>query len=1290
MPVDLTTRATQLIDAENRRDERVVALARLLSIAVQIEPELVRTIRLKLLPHADAGVEADLWFGPLVAARDPGGLSFLPDVAELLRRQLAEPRYQAQRADARQLITSLHAGHSPMLRLEEAATYFSVDGDYRRMEEELGRAFAALDRSSDDVIARWVARTLPRMPEAVRSSEPAIALARRTAQRLGGVRVRGVIEADEPGADWDVQLLTRLPRVRVGLRLTSAGLEISHPPSTDVVNGIEVPHTDPLVLEIATPAMDGLRSQRVTWKPNTTTTVAVNLGPQLTLTTATGDSQTLRVDTLGRAPTLYAPGAGSAHDVIAREADALGWWVCWSFPELLARAGEPEADAYLPGPDATNSDTLTQPSPVNISSFEDHTRLAVELRSALIAHDVLRASVWIDQRVAAGKAPDAQRRDFRATPYPGLRSFEVDEAPIFFGRSRQIEAMRDILFRTRRLLVSGKNGVGRASLLRAGFLASLQPGFPDRGTRWVPLLLRPAGPFVDETVRALSSLSPDTNLVVVLDQFEEIFRRPGLAGAQETWDQFQHVVDRGPQNVYVVVSVRSDFLPDVLKLDRFASYFEASQFEVPALTRSGMRDAIVQPARSVDGEVEEALVGGLLEVIEGERDSLPLLQYTLSRIWTLARERSLEHPRMTVELYESIAGIGAIQVDAEEAFGELPPEAQLIAERMFRRLTEVTERTPATLADIAAITGAPPQRLAVVVDAFRRRHFVLPPSEVPLTAETMLDIVHPLLIRKWERLHEWTIDESKMAAIYRDLLGMLPRWQSDPAAVTWSSNFRMNVREWQESNPNAAWAERYGGRFDAVTAFVAGMTERQRGEPHARPTFDYTYYVSYAHQDRDDALTRLLDRLRDEVRKRTGEDPDRVEFRDSASRQATSLPAVLGSVLQRSAVMLSIVSPAYFGSTWTGREVQFVDQYRGGLKGAVVPLVWQPVGEMPGVFSELAAFELPDSYRSAATRVLGAQSRREREFASLIANLAGTIVDLAARARKLATVSDPAPDFQNIGSAWESVQPNPFTGFRPSGADAASFVEQAEVPPQRPPASRGTGSRGSVPFDAHRHQAAVVGADIICFLPHLSAALRQDIVNASLLAQLVAKKKVDPDSAETAAQWSREYLDVLSKVGFAVQESGTSEYSSTVDAYAAHEAVREVAGRVFSRSPEALRVVNHAIGSLAQMPDDSPWLTVFNRESHRRSLTRFRILLADSESQGLSLSLLTFSLTSNSTITQVLFFRIQKGDSQLRYETARMAINEQILLAVRDAMARKVERFQLDFVAGLDDDSRLA
>ena len=91
-------------------------------------------------------------------------------------------------------------------------------------------------------------------------------------------------------------------------------------------------------------------------------------------------------------------------------------------------------------------------------------------------------------------------------PYPGLRSFEPGEGEIFFGRDRNVEAVRDLLTKNRVVAVLGGSGSGKSSLLRAGLLPFLNTKrrIPGRIGNWYSAEFRPRTDPLRELASALA------------------------------------------------------------------------------------------------------------------------------------------------------------------------------------------------------------------------------------------------------------------------------------------------------------------------------------------------------------------------------------------------------------------------------------------------------------------------------------------------------------------------------------------------------------------------------------------------------------------------------------------------------------------------------------------------------------------------------------------------------------------------------------------------------------------
>lgn len=67
--------------------------------------------------------------------------------------------------------------------------------------------------------------------------------------------------------------------------------------------------------------------------------------------------------------------------------------------------------------------------------------------------------------------------------YPGVKPFSTDERNLFFGRDRDIDDLLDLLWLEKLVVLFGKSGYGKSSLINAGLL-------PELAKDAVPLVVR--------------------------------------------------------------------------------------------------------------------------------------------------------------------------------------------------------------------------------------------------------------------------------------------------------------------------------------------------------------------------------------------------------------------------------------------------------------------------------------------------------------------------------------------------------------------------------------------------------------------------------------------------------------------------------------------------------------------------------------------------------------------------------------------------------------------------------
>jgi WD40 repeat protein len=356
-------------------------------------------------------------------------------------------------------------------------------------------------------------------------------------------------------------------------------------------------------------------------------------------------------------------------------------------------------------------------------------------------------------------------------------------------------------------------------------------------------------------------LPKDYNLLILADQFEEIFRFT-LGLNQGEADSFVALLlaaaKQREQHIYVVITMRSDFIGDCARFPGLPEAVNEAQFLTPRLTREQSREAIEGPARVFGGAIELALVNRLLNDMGTIPDQLPLMQHALMRMWTRAvnagkaqvigplpdspGETSGENTApitLTLDDYVKIGGLSeALSNHANEAYNELEERDKQVAQILFRVLTERGPdrsdlRRPTRFGTVVNIVAAGKSteeasaHVKRVVEAFRRsdRSFITPAEGRPLEDFIFLDISHESLIRRWDRLNLWAKEEAYAADTYRELLPPSLRWQERKGGMwkalggLWRGQDLRRARTWRKQ-VSTAWSALYGGDFCAVEKFI--------------------------------------------------------------------------------------------------------------------------------------------------------------------------------------------------------------------------------------------------------------------------------------------------------------------------------------------------------------------------------------------------------------------------------------------------------------------------------------
>jgi WD40 repeat protein len=413
--------------------------------------------------------------------------------------------------------------------------------------------------------------------------------------------------------------------------------------------------------------------------------------------------------------------------------------------------------------------------------------------------------------------PEATLEDFDPTlfpelrdedcPYLGLDAFREKNRGVFFGRQSRIREMIDHLKEKRLLAVVGLSGSGKSSIVLAGLVPKLKDGAIEGSEKWhyyrpvVPgsnPLRNVASVIGSEAGQSARSTEQETrNLgespshlikmmeglegvgVLIIDQFEEIFtlcQDDAIRRAFITY--LQRVLDQPEPRHRVILTMRSDFEELLPRLSEFYSLFESSKFDLPPMSASELREAIEEPAKLVGLRFEEGVVDALLRDLLGEPAGLPLLQFTLLKLWD-NRQRN----RVTMDAYRRLGGgRQALERSAEEFYGQLLPEDQNRARYIFMRMVRPREKgLEVTSERIQRKTLYPTRGERKAIDQVLDK--LVASRLVRLTKgdkrdDDQLEVAHEALVRNWDRLDEWVRSEREKIRSRIRLTSAAEQWKA--------------------------------------------------------------------------------------------------------------------------------------------------------------------------------------------------------------------------------------------------------------------------------------------------------------------------------------------------------------------------------------------------------------------------------------------------------------------------------------------------------------------------------
>ncbi len=246
-----------------------------------------------------------------------------------------------------------------------------------------------------------------------------------------------------------------------------------------------------------------------------------------------------------------------------------------------------------------------------------------------------------------------------------------------------------------------------------------------------------------------------------------------------------------------------------------------------------------------------------------------------------------------------------------------------------------------------------------------------------------------------------------------------------------------------------------------------------------------------------------------------------------------------------------------------------------------------------------------------------------------------------------------------------------------STAELLAHVDSLELAEPKLPEGRTMRSLGVECAD--KTQAAyVAGGSIVAFTANVQRQPKQDILDATLLAQLNSNKLFDRETQ--IDKWYDNYVKVLGNIGFAMQSYNFSQYHSGGSSLKMDKAILEIMKAAATGS--GMTTLIATLDSLEKMADNDGAITLFETNSSSNKMGNFQLVLCDQKEgdHEVNFTFGFFYFSADKQVTRFLWFSWSSSSINLNTGSTNVTLNEKIYSTVRAKITEKLEKKAGNFV----------
>lgn len=214
----------------------------------------------------------------------------------------------------------------------------------------------------------------------------------------------------------------------------------------------------------------------------------------------------------------------------------------------------------------------------------------------------------------------------------------------------------------------------------------------------------------------------------------------------------------------------------------------------------------------------------------------------------------------------------------------------------------------------------------------------------------------------------------------------------------------------------------------------------------------------------------------------------------------------------------------------------------------------------------------------------------------------------------------------------------------------------------------------------NKKEGFVVGGAISAFTENVKGLSKQDILDATLLAQLASDRKYDREM--DTVNWYSYYKYVLGNIGFVIESFSFQKYQASGGTLSMDKVVLEILAAI-ATGGESL-VITETLNALRGLSDSDSRIRLFSQQSSSSKSGNFQVYPCDQSPTGeVSMAMGAFYFNADHHEVSFLFFNWGSSKASIYKGAQKTVLNQNVYSRVRSDVSAKLGDNAVNLVASI-------